>query len=392
MAIIFFDGFNRDFDSAHWTRTDATNMVPGGTVRTNSGPNSMYLYGGDTLDYRLTLSNIGTHDNKKLYMGFVIRNYVADTADLTPYPDGRPFLRFYDNADNLVLTIAVDASPIGSNSQVSYGDNVYFNIVQAGTVVDSYNIGVATTTTGTKKIIADGTWRYFEFEIDLSSATNTVAMHVEGTPVVNSSATETTGLTAISNIAKIEFVAGRTYQPNYWQPATGTFIDDFYLVDGTGTRENTWLGPETVVRNISVETGNFDSGVATNQWYSTGDVYQRLYSDDGDTSGIRSNAFNQYQLYHWDDIETSSLPPGTLVGALRVFTKAKNASLDAAYKIVGENAIGTVYDLSAKYVLSNNTYTIYGPEYVLDNPATTDRWTVAEINSFKFGVKSEDPV
>lgn len=391
MAIIFFDGFNRDFDSAHWTRTDPVNMVLNGTARTNSAPNSMYLYGGETLDYRLALNNIGTHSSKKLYMGFVLRNYVVDTADLTPYPDGRPFLRFYDSSDNLVLTIAVDSSSAGSNSQVSYGDDVYFNIVQAGAVVDSYNIGVATTTSGTKKVIADNTWRYFEFEFDIDSATNTVAMRVEGTPVVNSNATETTALTTIANIAKIEFVAGRLHQPYYWQPGTGTFIDDFYLVDDTGTRENTWLGPDTVVRNINVETGNFDGGVTTNQWYSTGDD-QRLHTDDGDTSGIRSNAFNQYQLYNWDDIDTNSLPPGTLVGALRVFTKAKNASLDAAYKIVGENALGSIYDLSAKYVLSNNTYTIYGPEYVLNNPSTTDRWTVPEINSFKFGVKSENPV
>lgn len=391
MAIIFFDGFNRDFDTTHWTRTDDTDMGLNGNVRTNSGPNSMYLYGGETLDYRLTLSNIGTHANKKLYFGFAMSNYAANTADLVPYPNGRPFLRFYDSSDNLVLTLTIDSSASGSNSQVSYGGNIYFNVVQSGSVVDSYNVGVATTTSGTVKVISNGGWRYFEFEIDLASATNTFAMHVEGTPVVNSNSTQKTNLTAIANIVKIEFVAGRLYQQYYWQAGTGTFIDDLYLVDDAGSRENTWLGPDTVVRNISVNSDNFDSAVETNQWYSTGD-YQRLYSDDGDTSGIRANAFNQYQLYNWSDIDTNSLPPGTLVGALRVSTKAKNASLDAAYRIVGKSAVDTLYNLSNKYVMSNNTYTTYGPEYVLNNPATTDRWTVAEINSFKFGVKSENPI
>lgn len=390
MAIIFFDGFNRDFDTTHWSRTDETNMVLNGTVRSNSGPNSMYLYGGETLDYRLTLSNIGTHDNKKLYFGFVMSNYAADTVDLVAYPDGRPFLRFYDSNNNLVLTLTVDSSAMGNNSQVSYGDNIYFNVVQSGAVVDSYNVGVATTASGTVKVISNGDWRYFEFEIDLNSAPNTFAMRVEGTPVVNSNSTQKTDLTAITNIAKIEFVAGRMYQQYSWQAGTGTFIDDLYLVDDTGTRENTWLGPDTVVRNISVNSDNFDSAVDTNQWYSTGGT-DRLYSDDGDTSGIRTNAFNQYQLYNWSDINTAALPPGTLVGALRISTKAKNASLDAAYKIVGKSAVNTLHDLSAKYVLSNNTYTTYGPEYILNNPATADRWTAAEINSFKFGVKSENP-
>lgn len=390
MAIIFFDGFNRDFDAAHWAVTDPDNMALNGTVRSNSGPNSMYLYGGETLDYRLTLSNIGTHASKKLYLGFVLSNYVSDQADLITYPNGRPFLRFYNSSNNLVLMLAIDVSSIGSNSQVNYGNNVKFNVVQASTVVDAYDIGVATTTNGTTKVIADGTWRYFEFEIDLASLTNTFAMHVEGTPVVNLSSTQTTNLTTIDNIAKIEFVAGRQYQPYYWQAGTGTFIDDLYLIDNTGSRENTWLGPETVVRHISVNSDNFDSAVETNQWYSTGD-YQRLYSDDGDISGIRSSAFNQYQLYNYADINTGSLPPGTLVGALRLSAKAKNASLPAAFTIVGKSGVNTLYDLSSKFVMTNNVYTTYGPTYVLENPATVDRWTIAEVNSYKFGVKSENP-
>lgn len=390
MAIIFFDGFNRDFDATHWTRTSPADMGLNGTVRTNSGPNSMYLYGGEPLDYRLALSNIGTHDNKKLYMGFVLRNYVVDANDLLTYPNGRPFLRFYDSSNVVVLTIAIDPSPSGSNSQVEYGNNINFNVVQGSTLVDTYNIGVANVTVDTTKVIAAGGWRYFEFEIDLASTTNTVALRVEGAPVVNLANTNTTNLTSITNIAKIEFIAGRVYQQNWWESPVGTFLDDFYLVDNSGARENTWLGPETVVRNISVNSDNFDSAVDTGQWFATGDS-QRLNSDDGDVSGIRSSAFNQHQLYNWSDISTSSLMPGTIVGALRISTKAKNASLPAAYRLVGESGVGVRYDLSSRYVLTNNVYTTYGPEYVLNNPSTTERWTIPEINSFKFGVKSENP-
>lgn len=389
MALIFFDGFNRDFDTTHWAVTDETNMTLNGNVRTNSGPNSMYLYGGETLDYRLTLSNTGTHANKKLYFGFVLSNYAVDASDLVSYPRGRPFLRLYNNANTLVLTVAVDPTPATANSQVNYGNDVTFNIVQNSTIVDSYTFGIAATN-GSTKIIPNGSWRYFEFEIDLASPTNTIAMHFEGVPIQNSNASPTTNLTTIADISKIEFVAGRVYQQVWWQPATGTFIDDFYLVDDTGSRENTWLGPETVVRNISVNSDNFDSAVDTNQWYSTGDG-SRLYSDDGDISGIRSNAFNQYQIYNWSNIDANGLTPGTLIGALRISTKAKNASLPAAYRLVGKSAVNTLYDLSDKYVLNNNMYTTYGPEYILNNPATTDRWTVADINAFRFGVKSEDP-
>lgn len=385
MAIIFFDGFNRDFDESHWTRTSPGDMGLNGGVRSGSGPNSMYLVGAEGLDYRLSLSNTGTHSAKKLYLGFALHNYVNQADDETLYPTGRPFLRFYNSSNSVVLTLAFNTSPTGSNSQVSFGTDIDINVVQANTVVDTYTAGLCGNWYG-QKIVGYSQWLYFEIEIDLESITNTVAIHIEGTPIVNSNALETTDLTTISNISKIEFIAGR--QRYYY--GGGMYLDDVYLVDNTGARENTWLGPETVVRNISVESDNFDAAVTTNQWFSNGDG-SRLYTDDGDTSGIRTNAFNQTQLYNWSSISAGSLTPGTLVGAVRVSTKAKNASLDSAYRIIGKSGTGTTYNLSDKYVMSDNTYKTRGPEYILDNPETSDRWLITEINSYQFGVKSENP-
>jgi len=384
MAIIFFDGFNRDLDENHWTLTNTTNMGLNSNVRSGSGPNSMHLYGDEALDYRLSLTNIGTHSAKTLYLGFALHNYVTTTSDTALYPSGRPFLRFYNSSNVLVLTLTFDTTPTSSNSQVEYGTDVNINVVQANTIVDTYTAGLSGEYHG--QIVAINEWIYFEFELDIESATNTLAMHIAGMPLVNSNSLQKTDLTTISNIAKIEFVNGRIRQ----YTSSGCYIDDLYLVDNTGTRENTWLGPETVVRNVSVDSDNFDAAVTANQWFSTGN-YQRLYSNDGDTSGIRTSAFNQIQLYNWANIDASSLTPGTLVGAVRISTKAKNASLASAYRIIGKSGSETTYDLSDKYVMSDNTYKTRGPEYILDNPETSDRWSVAEINSFQFGVKSEDP-
>lgn len=391
MAIIFFDGFNRDFNDAQWTRTSDTSVVLSSTVRSQSGPNSIHIMGDDTLNFKLTLSNIGTHSAKKLYLGFVMHNYVTDANDDSLYSSGRPFLQFYNSANNVVLTIAFDTSSIGTNSQLSFGKNVDINLIQNDVVADSYRVGLSTDYYSQRIVAYSGTstWLYFEFELDIASTPNTVAMRINGVPLVNLSAAQKTNLaTAITNITKMEFIGAKNRQNSYG--GYHTFIDDFYLVDDTGSRENTWLGPETVVRNINIFQSNFDSAVVENQWYSYGD-YQRLFSDDGDTSGIRATAFNQYQIYNWDDISPSSLSPGTLIGGLRVSTKAKNSSLPAAYKIAAKSGLGNFYDLSSKYVMSDYTYKVRTPAYILNNPETNDRWTIADINSFAFGVKSENP-
>ena len=391
MAVIFFDGFNRDINDAQWSRPDEAAVVLSGTVRTNSGPQSILIMGDDTLDKRLVLSNIGTHSAKKLYLGFVMHNFVNDSNDDSLYPNGRPLLRFYNSSNAVVLTVAFDTTSTGTNSQLSLGKNIDINMLQSNTIVDSYRVGLSSDHYSQRIVGYSGsnTWIYYEFEIDLASTPNTVAMRINGVPLVNLNSTQKTNLTPISNISKLEFIGARQ-RANYYA-AYYTFIDDFYLIDDTGSRENTWLGPDTIVRNIEVQNSNFDSAVIDNQWYSTGD-YQRLYSDDGDTSTIRSTAFNQFQIYNWSDISPSSLLPGTLVGGVRISTKAKNASLPAAYRIVGRNSGGTIYDLSNKYVMSDYTYKTRGPEYILNNPETGDRWTIAEFNSFGFGVKSENPV
>lgn len=391
MAIIFFDGFNRDINDAQWSRPDEDAAVLSGTVRANSGPNSMHILGDDTLDKRLVLSNIGTHSAKKLYLGFAMHNHVTDANDDSLYPSGRPLLRFYNSSNAVVLTVAFDTTSTGTNSQLSFGNNVDINMLQSNAIVDSYRVGLINTSWYGQRIVGytgASTWLYYEFEIDLASTPNTVAMRINGVPLVNLNNTQKTNLTTISNISKLEFIGAR---PRVYSGSYHTFIDDFYLVDDTGSRENTWLGADTVVRNIDVQNNNFNSAAVENQWYSTGSEWDRLHTDDGDASTIRATAFEQFQIYNWADISPSSLPPGTLVGGVRISTKAKNSSLPAAYRIVGKSSSDVFYNLSNKYVMSDYIYKTRGPEYILNNPETNDRWTIAEVNSFAFGVKSENP-
>lgn len=389
MAIIFFDGFNRDFDSSHWSRTNETAIRLSTTVRAGSGPNSLELGGSDSLNNRLMLSNIGTHAGKKLYLGFALHKFYLSPADANTYPLGRQFLRFFNNSNVAVLTIGFDIQPSSSNSQVPYGSDVDINVIQSNTVVSSYRAGLVTNPWWGGSIIAETQWLYFEFELDLQSATNTIAINITGTQLLNSTGASNTNIATIDNISKIEFTAGNT--ASSYSPAS--YIDDLYLIDNTGTRENTWLGPETVVRNLSPDpSDNFDSAAVSgaNQWFSNGDS-NRLHTDDGDISGIRTASFNQRQLYNWSNINTGTLTPGTIIGAVRISTKAKNASAPAAYRIVGRDALGTDFDLSDKYVMTNRAYTVNGPKYILNDPATNARWTVPDFNAYSFGVKSENP-
>jgi hypothetical protein len=371
MAVIFFDGFNRTPNLNHWTLTNATFAV---------GANSSLAVinaNGDASN-KIRLSNVGTHSNKKLYLGVRIAGYAA------PHDATQSFLTFYNAAGDSVLVIKWDTNVAASDLGLT--------IVQGATTLTTYTIlnSIASTGTvsntgarnffvGTGPSGISSVGRVLEFEIDL--ADDTIAVRYEGQSLLNSAAAELTSLaTPIADIATLDIFGAVTDDYGVYP-----VVFDLYLLDDTGTFANTWLGSE-----FEVKSSTFDNTAPTfNQWNvvggSNGSV---LNSADGDTSYIRSGVFNEVGVFPVSDISSSIFAPA--IAAMRVDSVSRRPSLDAAYKYAYNNGT-TTFEMGSRIVLASGTYATKPAQIIRTNPNTNQAWTLSQINSGSFGVKSVDP-
>lgn len=105
MAVIFFDGFTRQADTNYWSWSGSSVTFPGyGAVIAPSTPAS----------YSLKLQNIGTHSNKKLYLGFRLSTLVVR--------DNQPFIKVYNATGDVLLQLT------WNTANVTYPD-VGLNVV-----------------------------------------------------------------------------------------------------------------------------------------------------------------------------------------------------------------------------------------------------------------------
>lgn len=227
---------------------------------------------------------------------------------------------------------------------------------------------------------------YFEFAVDLTDPlTTTFECRINDQPLRLTSAPETEVLSLSSpmpNINRIIFFSG---------VSGDMFYDDFYVADDTGITVNDFLGRETAVYSPNL------TAATEIDW----DVVSSLTPADptlniiDDANYITTGGFDQVSTFN------GTISPGAtaLVGAVMLTSYAKKVSLDAKYEHVYKPAVGNVQAIGAPRNVTNLSFNC--PENTLCavplvtimpvNPVTNAQWTVSEINSDSFGVKSLDP-
>lgn len=280
------------------------------------------------------------------FVGFAWKNFAGDTFGGTIYSNGAVFVEpgFTGNANMLSLILNGD-----------------------GTLQFTVSSGIIIATT-TRSLQLD-TWYYFEVKIQLGgNPVNTTAeFRVNGEVWMSG-----TGNTNY-NTANLLFGGMTASNGHGWGSSGngGVIIDDLYINDGNGTKNNDYMGDVKIGCIYPRQDG-------TIQWSGTGAGNQFLlvneHVPDDDVSYIYTDTLAQTDDFYFDMVSSFT---GVITGVqFDVYARKDDEGYRAIQALAASTGIGNTIYLNDSYVY----YT-----FPLDDSFGTD-WTPNIINVTKFGV------
>ncbi len=247
----------------------------------------------------------------------------------------------------------------GSNS----GVNIRVNV--SGTISAYRDNTLLGTSAGS---LGSGQWYYIELKVFTNNSTGTVEVKVNGSTWLSLTSQDT--------------------QPgsNAWHDAVRfgqlnvvSRFDDMYVLDGSGSANNDFLGNRKVV---ALDPDG--AGVATDWTPSAGSNYQNV--DDGDEVD-EDTTYNETSTNADDDLYTYDDLPGVTasVDGVQITSEARvtAGSMDLSNLI---RTGTTIYPGSADTVTSTSYVTSTRVEE--QDPDTAAAWTPAGVNGAQFGIRA----
>jgi hypothetical protein len=281
----------------------------------------------------------------EIYTGVAL--YAPVTND-TGY--GQEFLALYGNS--------------GTEQHITVRINPITRTVEA-------KCGATVLATAVAPIIQNNVWRYIEVHAKLSDTVGIVQVRVDEQLVIDFSGDTKNGGSA-TTFDKI----GLGYQQYY-----GGTMDDFYLLDTTGTKNNTWLGDIDVV--ALRPNGNGSSSQLTGSDADQINNYQLV--DDPSTPSmtdyVAGNTAGLLDLYALEDVPSNTV---TVRGVRVSYDAKKSAAGFAAAKPVLKANGSTTSETMQPLSTSETQYT--SAIYEAD-PSGAD-WTISNMNSAEAGIET----
>lgn len=246
----------------------------------------------------------------------------------------------------------------GATTQVEFRftSSREIKVTRAGT-----QIGITAT-----NVWAINTWHYLEIKVKINNATGTVDIRLDGNSILSLTGQDTQ-VTANAYANRFQFRAlGNT-------PNIG--IDDMYVVDLTGSQNNSWLGEIRVRQGYPGADGDVNDFTASagNRWAC---VDEEVPSD---TDYIYSGTVNHKQLFSLASLSLT----GSIAAVRLVFRDYKS---DTGFrKMKGLWKVGGTEYLDTEVVLKVTP--LYWGETRELNPATSAPWIASEVTGSQFGVK-----
>lgn len=209
-------------------------------------------------------------------------------------------------------------------------------------------------------------WQYLELAFDTSAGT--FEARLNGETVVSAS-----GLT-FDSINEIVRLGRQTYPYSY------PYFDDFYVCDGTGSRNNDFLGPRKVV------TLRPESDVVGYQDWTplTGVDHWAMVDEevcDDDSTYVSETDTDETDLFEIDDV--SSLL--SEVNGLMLYADARKEDGDGDFNLRLPIRLSAVVDEGSSIVVSETAYT--GKYRISEEKPGTGDWTASDVDSAQIGVK-----
>ncbi len=334
MALLFMDGFGGADSTYKWDLTSSTYLVATASPRVSGG-----IYGdcGTVKAFSKTISA-----SARVFIGIGIRTNTGS------------YISFYgDNGVTQHITVARNIT--NGLLEIRRGNN-------AGTLLAS----------GTQPIF-DNQWNYVEISVTISDTIGEVHVRLNGQTTDNVAFTgDTKNAGTATTIDKI-YVHSGTGASNVFDMA------DLYILNNTGTLNNTYLG-DVVVRTLA-PTGNGTYSQLTGSDGNQTDNY--LLVDESPFSSadyVGSATVGQKDMYVMANLPGGvSTVHGVQVNGKMAKTDASLASARYLLRSGGTDYAGTTRALTT-------THTGYYEIHELD-PATGVAWTPSGVNSAEAGME-----
>jgi hypothetical protein len=309
----------------------------------------------------------------------------TNSLHLRENPGGTYIVRGVQPGDNRMITGMSVKRLSGSNSlqiwgllkSASYGLRCYMNISGGFDFVTDSGALASEVYSSPGGLFQNDISQFIEWKIDLSNdAVGTITIQVNGVQVWT-----TTGIETFADGVGAPPYTGFLLGGANFSSGAEAYIDDWYLLDGTGSRLNDFLGDVRVEALEPTSAGGqqqWTLGAGSSHWSAVDDGA----APDDDTTYIESNTVAQVDTNVFED---SALPTTGTVHAVQVTILAKkdqpgNRLLAAVTRQSATNYVGS------NLAVNQDSYTFIEGGFDV-NPATGVAWTITEVNNAEFGVK-----
>lgn len=228
------------------------------------------------------------------------------------------------------------------------------------------------TTLGTtaNNVLTPGVFQYIEVFAVMHASAGSVEIRINGVTVLNLTGINTGAVT----IDRISFFVSF--------PSYNTDIDDLYVINGSGTVNNTFLGDCTVQTLYPNGNGNYSQWVGSD----ADSVDNYLLVDEttpNTTDYVESGTAGNKDSYTFADLSAG------VIGVRGVAVRSYAAKSDTGpqqfrnFARVG----GTDYAGASRAPNVTPSYAPFSDIYEV-NPATSALWTPTELNGAEFGVEA----
>jgi len=334
MSLVMFTGF--DYSSNPVPPFSSVDGPTTSTSAVRTGVNGVQGGGNGNLNYSIPAIPMSGLSNT-YYIGIAIKN-----------PDSNTKIVFMNNA------FAVTQH------------NIRFNTTTRG--IEQFNGTAGAVSAGPPNAYDPTVWNYFEFKIVAGTGTNgSIEVRINGI-VYNT----WTGITTINNATYTQFDGIRITIPS-----TNNKIDDFYLLNASGTINNNFLGDSRV--DVLVPTG---SGTYTQlTTFGSSQNWQNVDEVPANTSDYNySDVVGTQDTYTFADLPASTLSIAAVqsqIYAAKTATGPRN--VDPLILSNGILVVGSDFALSQSFTYTTQVYE--------RDPGTGAAWTLSGFNAAEFGVR-----
>lgn len=216
-------------------------------------------------------------------------------------------------------------------------------------------------------LINNGVWFYIEFSVTIGSS-GSFTTKVNGTTDISG-----TGVTQISVNSTANTFA--FLKPASWY--TGYILDDIYILDSTGSINNTYLG------EIKTEAIVANGAGSSTQWTPVPGTLANYQAVNGSTAGsyVETSTASNVDLYTFSSLQHIT---GSIAGVSVVIAgQCSNTNSHGMQSVVKSS--GTTVDSSTQ------TYNSISPAFKgfiqETDPNTSSAWTASGVNAAQYGIK-----